>query len=194
MSRLLLDTAALFRDLSGLHTFTNRRDLTTTASATFAADRVYRYALCREWDATRPPLVALGLNPSRASEDEDDPTVRKLVGIARRERAGALLLVNAFAYCATDPRHLLLAHDPVGVYADEVIRRAFAFEPAVRLVCTGAPQRRFHDRVRAALRIACAYRPRHLGALTNDGWPRHPLYLRADTPLSGVYVVRGGDG
>lgn len=52
-------------------------------SAYFSKDRVYRYDLWRQWDASRGYAMFVGLNPSTADEDNDDPTVRRCIGYDR---------------------------------------------------------------------------------------------------------------
>jgi hypothetical protein len=54
------------------------------------------------------------LNPSTANAEEDDPTIRRCVGFARRFNCGKLFVVNLFAYRATKRKDMLAARDPVG--------------------------------------------------------------------------------
>ncbi len=44
--------------------------------ALLSRNRLYRYALWREWDSNKGTCVFIGLNPSTANETEDDPTLR----------------------------------------------------------------------------------------------------------------------
>ena len=41
--------------------------------AKFSACRKYRYALWRNWDESKPYAMIIGLNPSTADENENDP-------------------------------------------------------------------------------------------------------------------------
>lgn len=75
--------------------------------ATFSPCRNYRYLLGREWDPSLPRVLVCGLNPSKASETDDDATARKLVGFGRRWGCGSFEIVNAFAYVATSPADLI---------------------------------------------------------------------------------------
>ncbi len=79
-------------------------------SATFSQDRKCRYDLVRDWrdeiGAPDKTLLLAGLNPSKAGEKEDDPTVRKSVGFARRWGFGRVVLVNLNPIVSTDPRDL----------------------------------------------------------------------------------------
>src|SRR6185312_1666968 len=74
----------------------------------------YRYSLLIRWDKTKLPKMFIGLNPSTADEKQDDPTVRRCINYARRWGHGGLLMTNAFAFRATDPKEMLRANDPIG--------------------------------------------------------------------------------
>lgn len=78
-------------------------------AATFSADRSKRFDLTRDWRDEGGPdkLVVFGmLNPSKAGEKEDDPTVRKIVGFAKRWGYGRVVAVNLTAQVSTDPSGL----------------------------------------------------------------------------------------
>ena len=92
--------------------------------------RPYRYFLRRlENKVTgliepdKPPMVFVLLNPSTADEIKDDPTVAK----SRRHAAGwgygEVIILNAFAYRATDPRNMKAQPDPIGPKNDQSSRR-----------------------------------------------------------------------
>ncbi len=76
-------------------------------SATFSEDRKRRFDLVRDWrdEIGAPDKTALFamLNPSTAGEKEDDPTVRKVVGFARRWGYGRAVVVNLNPIVSTNP-------------------------------------------------------------------------------------------
>ncbi len=71
--------------------------------AHLSPDRLYRYWLIRRWDANRALLCVIGLNPSRADEVQDDPTLRKIIGFAMNLGFGGVLVLNVGAYRTKDP-------------------------------------------------------------------------------------------
>ena len=46
------------------------------SDALFSKDRIYRYALWRTWDESKPKVLFVGLNPSTASHSNDDQTLK----------------------------------------------------------------------------------------------------------------------
>ncbi|MDX1418627.1 MAG: DUF1643 domain-containing protein [Rubricoccaceae bacterium] len=138
----------------------------------------YRYLLTRTWDPARERVVFIGLNPSTADATRDDPTIRRIVGFARRWGAGGVDVLNLFAYRATDPRAMKAAADPVGPENDRYLA-AYAGCAAVTVAAWGV-----HGAHRGRAEAVAAWLGdlRCLGT-TRAGHPRHPLYLRRNTPL-----------
>jgi len=97
-------------------------DATIPSWADLSPDGFYRYSLGRRWTPGEKLLVVIGLNPSTADATQDDPTIRRCVGFAKRWGFGGLLMLNLFAYRATDPEELRGAIarglDPVGPLND----------------------------------------------------------------------------
>lgn len=149
----------------------------------------YRYALGRTWNDLGPTLIFLMLNPSTADHAADDPTIRKCVGFARRERCGGIAVVNAFAMRATDPRELYdairVGKDAVGPHNHEAIRIVVGGVLLGKLVlATGRPKWvALRSPIKMAHAEAMCWRLAWCLGVNSDGSPRHPLYLRADTPL-----------
>lgn len=144
----------------------------------------YRYSLTRKW-GRMPLLPFVMLNPSTADAVQDDPTIRRCMGFARRENAGGIIVVNLYAFRAARPKDLWRAENPVGgVDRERALVRVVA--EAARsnqpIVCAwgahGADIANFTiQRLKCdSARLVC------LGK-TKAGAPRHPLYVRADEPL-----------
>lgn len=147
-------------------------------SAVFSDDRVYRYELRREW-GPGPTLAFIGLNPSTADETLDDPTIRRCIGFAKREGCGSMVMVNLFAYRATDPRQMKAALHPVGPENDKHIVQATRTARAI--VAAWGVHGSYLARDYDVLSILPF--PADALGITKGGYPRHPLYVRADAPL-----------
>jgi len=153
-------------------------------SAIFSPCRRYRYFLSRVWNPKLPSVMFVALNPSTADEREDDPTVRRCIGFARKWSFGGLILVNLFAYRSTDPAGLLEADDPVGPGNDKHILESA--RTAGRVVLAWGTKGSWLGRdqhVHALLPGA-----RCLG-ITKEGHPKHPLYLAGNTRVRPFSVV-----
>src|SRR5687767_8369822 len=83
-------------------------------SARFSRCKRYRYALSRTWDARLPTVLFICFNPSKADAIEDDPTIRRCIGLARKLECGRLVVANLFAYRTTKPADLRRTERPVG--------------------------------------------------------------------------------
>lgn len=156
-------------------------DLFGSSGAVLSPDEKYRYLLTRE-RAGGPGLVFIMLNPSTADDRVDDPTIRRCIRFAARENAGRLVVVNLFALRATDPRELARHPDPVGPRNDEFI--LIHCTPGARVVAAWGNGGKLHGRDAAVTAmLASADVPVLCLGVTGSGQPRHPLYVRGDTPL-----------
>lgn len=148
--------------------------------AVFSKDEQYRYKLIREWDVSLPSVAFIGLNPSTADESVDDPTIRRCVGFAKAWGYGRLVMLNLFAYRATDPTELRrLDIEPVGALND-VFLRALPLHSELIVAAWGAQGTYLGRDVVVRQRLPNL----HYLRLTQGGQPSHPLYLPGDlTPV-----------
>lgn len=82
--------------------------------AIISKDKIYRYKLSRTWDSTKPTILFIGLNPSIANENVDDPTITRCINFAKDWGYGTLLMANLFAFRSTYPKNIYLIDDPIG--------------------------------------------------------------------------------
>ena len=154
------------------------------SSARWSRCRRYRTALVRLWDPAGPRLAFIGLNPSTADDCFDDPTSRRCIGFARREGAGSLVLLNLYGLRATRPADLWASDAPVGPGTDRVMRAELRRCSQI-VACWGAIPSSAQPRVDAVVaRLKRTGLPICALGRTRGGHPRHPLYLRKDSPLS----------
>lgn len=147
--------------------------------AAFDDERVYRYLLTRAW-GPGPRVLWIMLNPSTADESKLDPTLRRCLGFSRAWGFDGFEVCNVYALRSTDPKGLWKAADPIGPGNDAAIRAA-AERASCVIVGWGN-----HAKIDRELEVAkllqdVGQRPCCLGT-TDKGAPRHPLYLRADSP------------
>ena len=151
----------------------------------FSPDRRYRYWLEAKLSDADGICMFLMLNPSTADEMKSDPTVTRAKGFARSWGYGTLWVCNIFALRATQPAVLRKDPEPVGAENDEhILIRALQSD---ELICAWGNHGVHLDRGSKVLDMLETQAPDvrlgHLG-MTMRNQPKHPLYLRADTPLS----------
>jgi hypothetical protein len=144
--------------------------------AVYSPCEIYRYNLTRDWGGTGGRVLFVMLNPSTATEVQNDPSVERCERRARALGYGAFRVCNIFAFRATDPRVMRAAPDPVGPGNDAAIAEGAAWADAV--VCAWGTHGAHLGRGAAvAALLRGTGRPLfHLG-LTKGGAPRHPLYV-----------------
>lgn len=152
---------------------------------TLSEDRLYRYLLVRRW-ITGDNLVAfVGLNPSTADETEDDPTIRRCVRFAKDWGYAGLVMVNLFAWRATDPMDMRGVKDAIGTKNNEYL--LLAQRECHKMVAAWGGNGDWLGRDKEVVSLL-----RNLDCLdwTKMGAPKHPLYIPADMSLKPY--ARGG--
>ena len=146
------------------------------SSAVYSPCGAYRYVLTREWSLDLPRALFVMLNPSTATEIQNDPTVERCERRARALGFGAFRVCNIFAFRATDPRVMRAAADPIGPENDAAILESAQWGDTV--ICAWGTHGAHLSRgphVESLLR-STGKRLWHLG-MTKGGDPKHPLYI-----------------
>jgi len=142
-------------------------------TAMFSPCETWRYVLSRTWNPNLPRLLVIGLNPSVASETQDDPTIRRCINFAKDWGFGSYVMCNAFGLRSTDPAGLLAVDDPNGPDNDRHIYEQ-SRQAEMILVAWGA-NRLMKKRSRQVIKLLG--RDPHCLGVTKSGSPRHPLYV-----------------
>lgn len=159
-------------------------DLFMEKSANISDCGSYRYALTRRWDGKKHVLTFVMLNPSTADADLDDPTIRRCMGFAKREGYGGILVVNIYAYRATDPDALKGVSDPFGSANANAHRVAIEIANGRPIVCAWGTKGILLDGYRHFMRMAKEHNANLVAlGITKGGHPKHPLYLKGDAPF-----------
>jgi hypothetical protein len=150
----------------------------------------FRYMLRHRLQGYGKPFMLCMLNPSTADATQDDPTIRRCLGFARREEAQVLFVVNIYALRATSPDELRKVMDPVGPANNDILgefaRRAK--EVNTPIVCAWGSNVPHVERAQQVVRMFHAVGAEMVCFGKNkDGSPKHPLYLRSDAPLVPFY-------
>jgi hypothetical protein len=146
------------------------------STAIYSPCERYRYALTRIWDATGRKVSFVMLNPSTATEVQNDPTVERCERRARVLGFGSFRVTNIFAWRDTDPRAMRAAADPIGPENDAAIADAALW--ADQIVCGWGAHGEHLDRgVQVENLLRATDLPLHHLGLTKAGQPKHPLYI-----------------
>lgn len=153
--------------------------------AEFSPCDVYRYTLTRNW-ADGQCIAWLLFNPSTATAELNDPTIRKAIGFSKRWGFGRLIILNLYAVRNTDPRAVTrMGASAVGPMNDYWILKSLG--EARELVCAwGCAQHAPEIDIRIAevmklIEERMPEVPMSCLGYRKDGHPRHPLMIGYDT-------------
>jgi hypothetical protein len=135
--------------------------------------RKYRYQLWRVWDLEAPYLNVIGLNPSTADENADDPTIRRCVGYAKDWGYGGLIMTNLFAWRATKPSMMKKAKEPIGKGENDYWLTVTSHSAGLVLAAWGI-HGTFQERDKAVIQMLPEL---HCLGTNDDRTPKHPLFL-----------------
>ena len=141
------------------------------SGAEFSECGKYRYKLWRIWDDKLPMAMCIGLNPSTANADKNDPTINILRRTLSGLGYGGFYMTNLFAIISSKPEVLLTCPDSLGDN-DSKLKEVQAICKDV-IVCWGN-FKQAEERIKAVL-------PNYKNALcfgrNANGTPMHPMAL-----------------
>ncbi|EUC12111.1 DUF1643 domain-containing protein [Paraburkholderia hospita] len=139
----------------------------------------YRYLLKRHAESMSPmkttPLFVM-LNPTTADPTLDDLTIRRCRGFAKLWDGNGLTVANLYALRSTAPAALWSHPDPVGPDNDDYLWNLAS--DCGDVVCAWGSNAKPEHAARVATILADAGARLWCLSTTNDGSPRHPLYVR----------------
>ncbi len=116
------------------------------------------------------------LNPSTATEVQNDPTVERCERRARALGYGAFRVTNIFAWRDTDPRKMRAATDPIGPENDNTILASLPWADTV-LAAWGTHGAHLDRGPKMEALLRASGQPLHHLGLSKAGHPKHPLYI-----------------
>lgn len=145
------------------------------SEAKFSECGKYRYMLSHTWDETKQSIVFIGLNPSTATAEMDDPTIRRVKRFAKDWGYGGVHMMNLFAWVTPYPDELLKCADPIGEN-DKYFKFISKLQPDI-LFAWGS----FKEAKGRAKIVSEMFPNAVCLGFTKDGSPKHPLYVAAKT-------------
>ena len=144
------------------------------STAVYSPCERYRYQLTRTWDPDGKRALFIMLNPSTATEVQNDPTVERCERRARTLGFGAFRVTNIFAWRDTDPR--AMRAEPVGPANDATILDSCPWADTI-IAAWGTHGTHLERGAQVAALLRSTERDVHHLGLTKDGHPKHPLYI-----------------
>jgi hypothetical protein len=144
--------------------------------AKFGDDKKYRYSLFRIWDKSKPLIMFIGLNPSTANENENDPTISRVISMANSWGYGGVYMMNLFPIFSTYPEKWELVN--IKENDGELLEIANKCDTIV--FAWGGSCKNLSGRDKTMISMfpnAMALR------INKDGSPHHPLYINTDVEL-----------
>jgi hypothetical protein len=139
----------------------------------------HRYWLSRIWNSKQPLILFIGLNPSRADHEKNDPTITRCINFAQHWKFGGLLFANLYSFRTPYPKTLI---ENIGLAANcltDAHLKAL-IEKSHMHVCAWGSWNFINERAKQVLGMIKT--PYCLG-VNKDGNPKHPLYLKSTTEL-----------
>lgn len=146
------------------------------STAVYSDCETYRYALTRVWDPAAGKLTFIMLNPSKATEVQNDPTIERCERRARALGFGGFRAVNIFALRETDPLKMRRHTTPEGPANAGFITEACDWADMV-IAAWGAHGAHLDQGQRIRDLLAATGREIYSFGQTKAGHPRHPLYI-----------------
>ena len=146
------------------------------STAVYSDCERYRYLLTRVWEPAGRKAGFIMLNPSTATEVQNDPTVERCERRARTLGFGGFRVTNIFAWRDTDPKKMRAAAEPIGAENDAMIAQSCDWADQI-IAAWGAHGEHLQRGVAMEALLRGMELPVfHLG-LTKAGHPKHPLYI-----------------
>ncbi|MDA8584939.1 DUF1643 domain-containing protein [Rhodobacteraceae bacterium] len=146
------------------------------STAVYSPCEKYRYALTRVWDPDGKRLLFIMLNPSKATELANDPTIERCERRATALGYGGFRVCNLFGLRETSPTLLKRARRPEGPANTTQIKEALDWTDDI--LCAWGVHGDHRNQAEILLPILrFSEKPCLTLGLTKHGHPRHPLYI-----------------
>lgn len=159
----------------------NKINIEGPAGAIFSSCRNYRYILWRKWDSSKPMILFIALNPSKANEYQNDPTIRRLISFSQTWNYGGFFICNLFALCSTDPKELKKSIQPkeaLGDSNDSYIVQCS--ELSEKIIFAWGNNGNLFDRHQEVIKM---FPDAYCFHKTKSEQPKHPLYVAGNKIL-----------
>lgn len=149
------------------------------SSAVMNHDRTHRYELWRSWDESKPTIMFIGLNPSRADETFNDPTITRCINFAKSWGYGSMFFGNLFSLRSPDPKQVEKDTKAARTISTDMRLCGMRDASETHVLCWGS-WKFIEEREQQVVEM---FPDAKCFGLNQDGHPKHPLYLKASSEL-----------
>ena len=142
--------------------------------AKISIDKKERYLLKREWDKSKNKILYIMLNPSLADDNNDDPTIRRLINFSKKFNYGGFLVGNIYSTISPNPKEVDKSDGISDKNLVELLKLINQVEEIVYAWGNNAYEPEFLKDL--------VSNPKCFGKNLN-GSPKHPLYLPKNIQL-----------
>lgn len=153
--------------------------------AIFSSDGKHRFSLWRTLDdCGGPSILLIGLNPSTANKDRNDPTITREMGFARSMGFSKLYKGNLYSYVTAYPKELTIENCAKWDEENKISLSAMARASLTVVLCCGN-NGILNNKCREIAEFIKPFNPNPLMCfgINKNGQPKHPLYLSKNTKL-----------
>lgn len=154
-------------------------------------DERYRFLLGRKNEKAKKILLCCGVNPSTASPNDLDPTMRRVQAFAEQKGYDGYMMINLYPIRATDPNDIPDQIDEMAAEANLHYLEGWLKEAEGEIHIWAAwgnlieKKPYLKDCLRQISLLTKKYDCSwyHMGGLTKRKHPRHPLYLSREAQM-----------
>jgi len=150
------------------------------SGAVFNVEKDCRFLLWRRWKSQAKMITFIGLNPSTANENTNDPTIKRVIDFAKRWGYGGVYMINLYPLVTSKPKQLFgssMRTDDISLNHSHSKR---VIDKSEYVVFAWGAFKLPDDRNEQLINMFPL--GRCLG-WNNNGSPKHPLFVRGQTNL-----------
>ena len=142
--------------------------------ASFSIDKKERYSLAREWDKSKNKILYIMFNPSKADDNRDDPTIRRLIDFTKKFNYGGFFVGNIFTKITPNPKDIDKSSGITYKNSEELLKLINKVDEIVYAWGNSIEEPKILKKL--------IFKPKCFGKNFN-GTPKHPLYLSSSSKL-----------
>lgn len=157
-------------------------------SAEFSPCGKYRYVLSRVWAPELKQAMCIGLNPSKAGSEKNDPTINILIATLSKLGYGGFKMVNLYSCITSKPNKIFDFENPEASHWAWIQTTAMTVQDVI--FCWGA----FPHAVVRAKKMKALFPNAKCFGHNADGSPMHPMFLMWSGQLKEAKLEDYGKG